>query len=428
MALEKPNPEKAPIKIGCLIQTPKFLNNKALNNRKAIINHLKDKDFDILVCPEFTSFGFEEEFRKFSFIDDDLGALQKNVLEFSELIKKAVFVCGRGSDKRIFGIYANARAKGDDTKYQFILKHSNPESEIILLREDFETYKSLCEKYDLFTPILYHGWKIGPTICMDCNCSLFSALYGDIDILINGTGGFVNDKKWYAHSKARAIENKAYNFVTMGMRKNEDSNKYNSYYAFDDTGNELEPVERVEPVGNVKDWLFVFKTEPSKKPYLDVDRQQRRMLCNDSGITNQIVYDVRHFLGINTIVIKGDNIFNPLETIKELFAFRFAPHYKGTKPTVIQNTWVEKELSDYQEKQIVSVLISLVIASYSTVVLNVPNKMRCYRSSNRSKYIVSCEYLSKNNSFLISKDFASCSLFKGWKKQNIKFLLQSRGY
>lgn len=105
---------------------------------------------------------------------------------------------------------------------------------------DIENYRELSKT--MFQPILYKGYKIGMTICYDCNHSLFSRMYGlkGVDIIINSTGGNVVYDKWYKYNKVRAIENSCYNFVTMGGN-GKINNPHSYVFGFNPQGKELKP-------------------------------------------------------------------------------------------------------------------------------------------------------------------------------------------
>lgn len=113
-----------------------------------------------------------------------------------------------------YSIYANEFAKGNETKNKIFFKNtSTPKS--LLSCENYEDYLDC-----LVDPIILNDKKIGMTICYDCNHSAFSRGYkeSNIDILINSSGGNVVYHKWYRYNKVRAIENKCFNFCTIGFK------------------------------------------------------------------------------------------------------------------------------------------------------------------------------------------------------------------
>lgn len=136
----------------------------------------------------------------------------------------------------IFSVFSNTFASETETGTAFNVKHTM----ITYSPFELEDYREISKS--MFEPILYKKYRIGMTICYDCNYLLFSRMYGlkGVDVIINSTGGDVIYDKWYKYNKVRAIENNSYNFITMGGNgKVVNPNSY--VYGFNRNGKELKP-------------------------------------------------------------------------------------------------------------------------------------------------------------------------------------------
>lgn len=102
-----------------------------------------------------------------------------------------------------------------------------------------------------------NGFKIGVTICYDSNKSIFSAAYGDVDLLINLTGGHVDNKKWIIYQKARALENWCNYLCTMAYFS--DTARNRSYvYGFDGYGKNYHTKSKIIKMIKVMTCQMVF--------------------------------------------------------------------------------------------------------------------------------------------------------------------------
>ena len=202
---------------------------------------VKNSDLDLFVFPEVCYTPFAKGMVKSYLMDGD--NLEKAYIECEKLslsIGKPIIFSGtdKSRSKRddygsIFSLFVNPFAKRGETKRSCYVKHT----QTCYSAFDYPDYRKKIAKNN-FTPIRFHGHKLGMTICFDGNQALFSRMYGlqGVDIIINSTGGNIMYDKWYKNHKARAIENHCYELVTMG----EEQGQKNSYvYGFNPEGGEL---------------------------------------------------------------------------------------------------------------------------------------------------------------------------------------------
>lgn len=222
------------LKVGLYLQTDEF---KSRAHFKNAIDIVKKFDFDILVLSEFCYCCFDTSLVNSDIcIEEDVNKIFNACLDFSEEIGKAVIVSSEDKYGTIFSVFANAFANEDETANALYIKHTMTSYSAFEL-EDYRVFSK-----SMFEPILYRGYRIGMTICYDCNHSIFSRMYGlkGIDIIINSTGGNVVYDKWYKYNKVRAIENHCYNFVTMGGEGTV-TRPHSYVYGFNRNGKELKP-------------------------------------------------------------------------------------------------------------------------------------------------------------------------------------------
>ena len=233
---------KKGLKIGLYLQ--KNLDWRLDKNFDAAMETARNSDIDLLVFPEQCDAPFADEMLdNYLLEDDNLEQAYRTCEELSKALGKAIIFSGndKSRDSRseqhffgsIFTIFVNPFAKRGETKRAYYIKHTQTYYSAF----DYPDYRTKLAK-EIFKPVIFHGYKLGMTICYDGNHALFSRMYGlqGVDVLINSTGGNVMHDKWYKFHKARAIENHCYDLVTMG----EHDGKTNSYvYGFNPEGGEL---------------------------------------------------------------------------------------------------------------------------------------------------------------------------------------------
>lgn len=226
-------PEKhIDLKIAMYLQTMQCQHKTSFKEAMAAVKTAKA---DILVFPELGWVPFNSLLENSDIADeDDVNRIYDACEDFSREMGLAVVVSSVDKYGTLFSIFANAVASEGETVCATYLKHTMTECSPF----EFENYRLMAGS--LFTPILFKGYKLGLTICYDCNNALFSRMYGvqGIDIILNSTGGNVIYDKWYKYNQARAIENHCFTLVTMGGDGGKE--KVNSYvYAFNRCGKEL---------------------------------------------------------------------------------------------------------------------------------------------------------------------------------------------
>ncbi len=222
------------IKVGMYLQTDELKNKKSFDKA---LKYVKSSDMDIWVLPENCYVPFAKRIWTSDILNEDTrNEIVSCCLDLSKEVRKAVVISLEDSYGTLFSIFANAFHEGDDDEYYLYIKHTMTDFSAFEL-SDYREFS----KY-LFEPVKYKGFKIGLSICFDCNHSLFSRMfekYG-VDLIINSTGGDVIYDKWYKYNKARAIENSCYNLVTMGGDGLAEKTKC-YVYGFNANGGELKP-------------------------------------------------------------------------------------------------------------------------------------------------------------------------------------------
>ena len=139
---------------------------------------------------------------------------------------------------------------------------------------DMTDYSSIKEV--LFRPMECNGFKIGVTICYDSNKPIFSAAYGDVDLLIDLTGGHVDNKKWIIYQKARALENWCNYLCTMAYFS--DTARNRSYvYGFDGYGKKLPyQVEnhKNDQSNDLPNRLYIYEINKKHEEFLNFDPEK----------------------------------------------------------------------------------------------------------------------------------------------------------
>jgi len=248
-------PAKAGLKIGLYLQTNRFKNKKQFISA---MTKVKKADFDVLVFPEVCYTPFMELVSLDDIlVEQNIQRVYKDSLDLSLSVGKAVIVSGWDHLGRLFSVFANSFAMGEETRTAIYYKHTMTEFSPF----EFADYREKCRS--LFEVIHFKGYRMGMTICYDSNHSIFSRMYGlqEVDILINSTGGNVIYDKWYKYNKARAIENSCFTFVTMG---GEDYQEHvNSYvYGISPKGKLLTPrtIHGEADALNIPGEIYIYDT------------------------------------------------------------------------------------------------------------------------------------------------------------------------
>lgn len=389
------------LKIGLYLQSDELFAN--CNEFYKAMNVVCSSDIDVLVLPEFSFVPFDEEFRNADYLNDnDVNHLYQRALDLSRDIGRAIVVCNKDRFGTIMSIYANAFASDTETLYKDYIKHTMTEFSAF----EIENYQELAEYF--FEPIILKGYRIGLTICYDCNHSLFSRKYGinGIDIILNSTGGNVDYNKWFKYNKVRAIENKCFTFSTMGYER---PNNY--VYGFTPFGKEMHPVllngaennNRHNFLGGIYvyditaddrkceiDTSFYQDEKPNKNsdiyiPINDIDRFINKGKYIAEGIR------VLKFREQNIVIclVNDDDIMKPEKVLKLLYAKELKDI--KNKRYIIINQWNTVD-EEFYKTQLSVVLKVRSMENFCAVLLAANNMTKCFQCGNvRSAQVVKPE-------------------------------------
>ena len=443
--------KKCNLKIGLYLQ--RHLNWGEDNNFEVVKEMVKASNIDIFVFPEECYTPFSEEMHKVGIGDCDRTRILESCEHLSRELGKAVIVSSYDRDGFIFSVFYNSFATNDDTKFQIYIKHTQTNTSAF----EYTNYKEVFE--DLFEPINFKGYKIGLTICYDCNFSLFSRIYGlnNIDLIINSTGGNVKREKWYKYNKARAIENNCYTLVTMGETKN----KINSYvFGFNKNGGELKfhnlmkPTNKDNEIGTVYEYdLNEDNEQSSPDPYLhqpvspckyqDLEIQvgnSEILLLKAKYLKDSIYCYQKIYRGqthnIIFCVIDSDDILKP-EIVLSMLYNPILREIKNKKYVLI-NRYKQLDQKFYEEK-LSTILKVRALENYCAVILESDLIKQCFLptmnrglqvvENTNGKFIIDLnrtggpEAIWKNK-YLKAKNGGRYAIMKAEWRNNFEWLIQ----
>lgn len=346
-------------------------------------------------------------------ITEDLDKIFDVCLDLSNEIGKAIIVSSVDKYDTIFSVFANAFANDTETKNALYIKHTMTSFSAF----DLENYREFSKS--MFEPILYKGYRIGMTICYDCNHALFSRMYGlkGIDVIINSTGGNVVYDKWYKYNKVRAIENYCYNFVTMGGNgKVSDPHSY--VYGFNPNGKELKPYNLMKKTTalNSPGGIYVYDTsmddghasqdtslnqlKTSNKNYQfeipvgSVDK----ILSQSKKVTDGIYVYKEKDKNIVFCLVEGNDILKPEKVLQLLYADELKKI--SNKRYIIVNK--HKHIEDEFFRNKLSVVLKVrSMENFCAVIVESDNINNCYQcGKNRTAQVLK----SENGKFKIDLD------------------------
>lgn len=387
------------LKIGLYLQTDELKNEKAFNKA---IEKLKESKFDIFVLPEFSYFPFVSMVEGSDLTNkDDLDKIYEASLDLSQEIGKAIIISSVDKFGTIFSLYANAFADEKETELALYIKHTMTSYSAF----DFDKYDELAQT--MFEPILFKGYKIGLTICYDCNHSLFSRIYGlqNIDIIINSTGGNVVYDKWYKYNKARAIENSCFNFVTMGgngLIKNPKA----YVYGFNPNGKELVAINgnKENPKNNCPGSIYIYDTAlDDGGSSRDLSLNQKKsinknyhlkfpldksweVLKKAKKLTESLYVQEMGNLNIIYILVEGDDIFKAEKFLPLLYSKELKE--LNNKRYIIINRYETIDEEFFENK--LSILLKVrSMENFCGVILESKNINNCYQAGkNRTAQVI----------------------------------------
>ncbi len=229
------------LKIATYVQSDNFKKSSAFSRIIPIINNNK---FDIFVLPELCWTPFNNIIKALDvFNSSDIKIIEEKSLELSSCLGKALVFGNKDKYGTIFSVFVNAFAKDNETKFKLYIKHTKTGRSAF----DHPNFPKL--EIDNFKPILYKNYKIGLTICFDSLFPVFSKAYGNIDVIINCTGGNVILSKWYRFNKIRCLENNCFTILTMGS---EEKNNHNYSFGITPKGYEMKPTKIYSPSNKVE--------------------------------------------------------------------------------------------------------------------------------------------------------------------------------
>ena len=389
------------LKVGLYLQTYELHGNLLAFKRAMAL--VKNSDIDILVFPEISYFPFVNEYTQADFLNaNNVQQLYDKALDLSREIGCAVVISNEDKYGTIMCIYANAFAAEGETLYKDYIKHTMTEYSAC----DIGNYQEYAQ--EAFQPILYKGFRIGMTICYDCNYSIFSRKYAKngADIILNCTGGNVVYGKWFKYNKVRAIENNCFTFVTMAG-EGSGRNPHNYVFGFTPSGKEMTPKLLNGPDSgrrNFSGGIYVYDTaeydgsseaDPSLHQsesvnktadfYIPIDKivevaQQGRGLTDNLSVLN--------YQGCNIVfcLVENEDILEPEKVLRLLYAqqLKGVPNMRY----IIINHWNRIDSDFYAEK--LSVVLKVrAMENYCAVLLTSDNLTKCFQcGQNRTAQVV----------------------------------------
>lgn len=372
------------------------------NDFNKTIEKVKDSEIDIFVLPEFSYFPFVYMVEESDLANkEDVDKIYEVSLDLSEVIGKAIVISSVDKFGTIFSLYANAFADENETGVGLYIKHTMTSYSAF----DFDKYDELGQA--MFEPILFKGYKIGMTICYDCNHSLFSRVYGlqDVDLIINSTGGNVVYDKWYKYNKARAIENSCFNFVTMGgngLIKNPKA----YVYGFNPNGKELKAINRnkenqknncpgsiyiydtaLDDGGSSRDSSINQKKSINKNHHLKFPIGESWEVLKKARKLNESLYvQEKGNLNIIYVLVEGDNILKPEKVLPHLYSKKLKE--LNNKRYIIINRY-ENINEEFFENKLSILLKVRSMENFCGVILESKNINNCYQSGkNRTAQVI----------------------------------------
>ena len=388
------------LKVCMYLQTDELKDKK---NWDKAMEKVKQSDVDLVVFPEYCFVpGIERLYEVDLCKEKDIDLVFDTCLEISEYLGRAVVVSSQDAFGSIYSVYSNAFASEEETVSKLYVKHTMTYSSAL----EFENYRSLVEE-NLFGAILYKGFKIGMTICYDCNHALFSRMYelcDGVDLIVNSTGGNVVYDKWFKYNKARAIENSCYNLVTMGGDGNQD-NPHCYVYGFNSNGGLLKPLNL-----NGKSYIT---NDPGGLYVYEVNKNPGNADTDDSNIFETVnkKWQLEVPIGnIQTIIDKADIILDNMYRLKvakmnvilcivdgmdimkaeKVLPLLYSPEIKkyGNRKYIIVNRHEHIDETFYREK-LSTILKVRSMENFCAVILESDDINKCFQcGKNRTAQVV----------------------------------------
>ena len=365
------------LRIGCITD------EVCIKDTASIKKIVREHKIDLLVFPEMHDSTKDLKVKDLPEGEPEIVAAE---MKWAQKIDCAIVMGMLDRKGTIFNVFVNPKAKGKDTKSHIYIKHTHPKKYHSPFERD--DYRQLCEI--LFQPIHFHGWRIGMTICYDCNFSLFSRMYGKegVDLLVNNTGANAKKSKWFNYTKTRSIENHCNSVVT--MFRNEKTKESNPLtYCFNRQGGEI-PLEKC-----VNDFVYIYEVEYEKGyPKIDEYYDEQKGSINNSidikipeGHVEKLIEKAKHIdkniycyhhknRNVILCLIKGNDILKPEKALQLLYNKRL--DNIENKSFVIVNQYKRLSKCFYQTK-LDTVLKVRAVENLCAVILESDKYNKCYQ-------------------------------------------------
>lgn len=389
------------MKIGLYLQDYRKNTEKEFNNTLAVVKNAK---IDLLVFPETCYTPFYSDFYNNDIENEvDNVKVRDKAFEISEHTGCAVIIGGEDKYGMVYSVFANAYSRDEETETALYYKHTAAGDSPL----GFDNYGEDVELS--FQWVQLKEKRIGMTICYDCNHAAFSRAYfkAGVDILINSTGGNVVYNKWYRYNKVRAIENKCFNFCTMGYNKERDKlNKENSYtFGFTPQGKLMKGTLLMEgsSIGNIA----VYDTDNAPNGFEDDRGLNQTETPNAKGNYSLVISKLNDVLASaksiaqnlwtlsvgkeNLIIcaVDGENVLKPEKVLSLLYHAKLKDI--PNKRYLIINRWDKLDMNFYNTI-LSDVLKVRSMENYCAVLLTTNGFTKCYQCGmNRTAQTVAAE-------------------------------------
>ena len=388
------------IKVCMYLQCDELKNRKSFDKAAEII---RKSDINILVFPETCYVpGISTLNDKDIASDEDAKEIDAFCTSLSKDLGCAVVVSMCDAYGTLYSVFANAFAEEGETACTFYIKHTATDCSAF----EFENYPAFVDG-GMFTPFLFKGFRLGLTICYDCNHAIYSRMYalnGGVDLIINSTGGNVVYDKWLKFNKCRAIENHCYELVTMGgdgTRKKPDC----YVYGFNPNGGQLKPVNLNGPsdIMNHPGGLYVYEItkaegeadadlsnqfeNPNKNWQLEIPVGNAQSVLDKADKMTDQIYRLK--VGKDNVflcLVDGMDIMKPEKVLPLLYATELKRY--GNRRYVIINRHGHIDKKFFKEK--LSIVLKVrAMENYCAVVLESDDINKCYQTGkNRTAQVV----------------------------------------
>lgn len=399
------------MKIGMFLQDQTLCVQSMNKTFYEILSYANQNKLDLLVFPEHAYCPEDEKLDDLAFLSYDDGCDYETIadiyLNYAKIAGCPIIFSRCDKYDFIYAIYVSP-FNGEIKWYGKHIATYNSSFDL----SDYEE----CMEY-IFSPIEYKGYKIGITVCYDVTKPLFSRSYGDVDILLNLTGGHVDYKKWSIYQRARALENRCNHLCTMAYFNRQLRNK--SYvFGFDGFGKKLNYtiINNNKYTGNdLKNGLYVFDIDKKHRDFIKfkINKAEEDEFLNTKPSINknisvefspeEIVGLLNHknkiYEDIYILSLEDENIIiidlpeykieDPIN-VEKLMYHEKLNEYKNKKYLIL-NRWNELDL-DYYSKRLSTILKARAAENFCIVMLVSPQKNECIQVGlNKNVQIVQCK-------------------------------------